>query len=122
MASLSPVGVSRQCEPSATSVTAALRPGHTGAALVSRLLRRMGPLGVAITVGQAALVVRNHWNETPQESRARLAELVKRSGGRPSSLSEAERRELSAHVRALRLGQLGGKLAASAGGRGRRRR
>jgi len=82
----------------------------------------MGPLGAAITVGQAALVVRNHWNETPQESRARLAELVKRSGGRPSSLSEAERRELSAHVRALRLGQLGGKLAASAGGRGRRRR
>lgn len=72
---------------------------------------------MAITVGQAALVVRRHWNETPEDSRSRLSELLKRSGGRPSNLSDAERRELSAHVRALRLGQLGGKLAAAVAGR-----
>ncbi len=75
-----------------------------------------------MTVGQAALVVRKHWQETPQASRERLSELIKRSGGRPSNLSDAERRELAEHARALRLGQLGGKLAATASGRGRRRR
>ena len=66
----------------------------------------MGPLGLALTVGQAAWATRRHWQAVPAARRERLQALLRQSGGRPSNLSPAERRELSELVRELDLGNI----------------
>lgn len=89
------------------------------------VLGKLGPLGVALTVGQSANAARRHWQTVPPASRARLQTLVRQSGGRPSSLSPEERQELNGLVRDLQLGALGRKIATNAAfgrrGLGRRR-
>ncbi len=77
-------------------------------------LKRIGPLGTALTLGQLGLVVHRHWHEIPAEQRTRLAHLLRKSRGRPSNLSRPERAELRQLVRALELSGLLRAGAASA--------
>ena len=78
------------------------------------LFRRVGALGMAISVGQAALVAREHWIRLAPHERARLQALVQKSGGRRSRLSDEERQEFADLVRKLELGRLGRRVAFSA--------
>jgi len=66
-------------------------------------LKRIGPLGTALTLGQLGLVVHRHWHAIPAEHRTRLAHLLRKSRGRPSNLSRSERGELRRLLRALEL-------------------
>jgi hypothetical protein len=82
----------------------------------------MGPLGVALAVGQTAWAARQHWQTVPADRRERLQTLVRRSGGRPSNLSPAERQELGRLVRELELGRFARQAATDAAFSRRRRR
>jgi hypothetical protein len=86
-----------------------------------RLLRRAAPWLVVYEMGRAA---KDHWDHLDPRDRNRLAELVRRSKGRPQNLSRSERDELRQLVRRLELLRLGGAIggAAIAGRRGRRGR
>lgn len=83
---------------------------------VGSTLKRIGPLGTALTLGQVAWTVRQHWVAIPVEHRSRLQELLRKSRGRPSNLSRSERRELRGLVKHLNLGRLAreGAMSASA--------
>jgi len=77
-------------------------------------------------LGQAALIVRDHWRDLPEVDRARVTELAKKSKGRPTGLTAAERSELSEIARRADLKKLGrdlGPLAAkrALAGKGLRR-
>jgi hypothetical protein len=69
-------------------------------------LKRVGPFGTALTLGQLAWTVRAHWLAIPSEHRDRLADLLRKSRGKPSNLSRSERRELRELVRRLNLTRL----------------
>ncbi len=74
--------------------------------MLGSAIRRIGPLGSAVIAFQLASTTRHHWQSIPSEDRARLQTLLRRSHGKPSNLSEAERRELIKLVRALQLPRL----------------
>lgn len=61
--------------------------------------------------GQAAIVLRDHWQQVPVHDRERLTELLKASKGRPSALTPKQRDELSAIVRRFDVKSLGRDLA-----------
>jgi hypothetical protein len=71
-----------------------------------RKLRKVGPLGVGLTVGQIAWTIQQHWQAIPAERRERFQELLRKSKGKPSNLSKSERRELRKLVRRLNVPQL----------------
>ena len=70
------------------------------------LLRRVGPLGASIAAAQTALTLHRHWQSIPRRDRERLQELLRKSKGRRSNLSRAERRELRRLLTALQLPRL----------------
>ncbi len=84
-------------------------------------LRRMGRLGIATALGQAAWSIRRQWMALPPDRRERLQALLRQSGGRPSSLSPAERQELRGIVAELNLGEVLRNSAMRASGGGFRR-
>ena len=87
--------------------------------------RAVERVGLAFTVYQVAVALREHWLSIPAAKRARATELVTRSGLRPSRLSPSERAELKRLVGAMRLPQLGRRLGGIAFAKrraGRRRR
>jgi hypothetical protein len=55
-----------------------------------RTMRRKVPW---IVVFEAAMMMRNRWRRLPPHERARLAELVRKSQGRPHRLTRQERAE-----------------------------
>ncbi len=69
-------------------------------------LKRIGPLGTALTLAQLSLLLHRHWLTIPAEQRSRLQELLRKSRGRPSRLTRAERGELRELVRNLDLARL----------------
>ena len=83
-------------------------------------LKRVGPLGTALTLGQLGLVAHRHWQSLPSEHRVRLRELVAKSRGRPSNLSHSERHELRYLLHRLELARLARSGARGALGLGRR--
>lgn len=68
------------------------------------------------------LAIRRHWQQTSPEDRTRVQELLKRSGGRPASLTPDERRDLLRSVQALKPSELIRDLAATGIRPGRRTR
>jgi hypothetical protein len=46
-----------------------------------------------IAVFEAAMLMRNRWRRLPPHERSRLAELARKSGGRPHHLTREERAE-----------------------------
>ncbi len=74
--------------------------------LLARAFRKIGPLGSAVIALQVANTTRLHWQSIPSEHRARLQSLLRDSHGRPSNLSEEERRELRKLLLALELPRL----------------
>jgi hypothetical protein len=76
-----------------------------------RRLRRVGPLGLALTAGQVALVVHEHWHRLPVDRRRRLQELLRDSKGHPKRLSREERAELRSLVTELNLTRLARRTA-----------
>ena len=70
-----------------------------------------------LAIAQIALLVRRHMKLLEPDERSRLANLVKKSRGRPrSNLSENEREEMLRLVRKLEPGKLGqGALGAVRG-------
>jgi hypothetical protein len=74
--------------------------------LLTRAIRKLGPLGSAVMAAQVASLAREHWQSLSSDERARLRSLLARSHGRPSNLSKAERRELSKLIGALNLPRL----------------
>ena len=69
---------------------------------LQRLLK-IGPLGTALTLGQVAWAVRQHWQSIHPDRRDRLQQLLRQSKGNPSRLPASERRELRELVRQLNL-------------------
>ncbi|MHB8242457.1 MAG: hypothetical protein ACYDHN_10745, partial [Solirubrobacteraceae bacterium] len=70
----------------------------------SALPKRLGgalPIGRLLLAGQVALMAGRHLGRLDGGQRRRLARLVRRSRGRPSTLTAAERRELAALVARL---------------------
>jgi hypothetical protein len=89
------------------------------------LLRRLGPWGWILLLGQALFITRQHWRNASPADRARLTELLRRSKGRPNALSAAERQEALDLARGLRPGKLARDLFMGVirpGRRARRRR
>jgi hypothetical protein len=76
------------------------------AAMLGSVIRKIGPLGSAVIAFQLASTTRQHWQSIPSEDRARLQSLLRRSHGKPSNLSKADRQELRNLVRALQLPRL----------------
>lgn len=72
-------------------------------ARLSRHSRSVGRSGSPVTsrtlpfllLGQAAMILRDHWRSLPASDRERLAQLLKASGGRPMNLTPHQRTELS---------------------------
>lgn len=81
-----------------------------------------GRLGLAQAAGRFVWSARRQWQDLPADRRRRLQELLRRSRGRPSALTAAERRELGALMRELELGRLVRSAAATAAAEGRFRR
>jgi hypothetical protein len=71
---------------------------------------------------RAGVVLGRRWRSLSQKERARLARLLRQSGGRPGNLSEKERKELRKLAGKLDLKGMGRELGALARGRRRRRR
>lgn len=65
------------------------------------LLRRFGPVGIALALVRAATATRAHWREIPEADRLRMRALSGKSRGRPSNLSPDERSELLGLMRTL---------------------
>lgn len=77
-----------------------------------------------VLLGQAAMVLKDHWQRVSAADRARLAELLKASKGRPNNLTPQQRSELSKIVKRADIAGLGRSLAPIAtrtGTRGKRR-
>ncbi len=85
------------------------------------MLRRILPWLLVFEVLRAG---RDHWDRLDPDDRARVSALMRRSRGNPRNLTAADRDELRALGRRLRLGRLGFSLATAAvvGRRKRRRR
>jgi hypothetical protein len=98
------------------------RPGNTDGMLLGRVIRKIGPLGSVVIAFQVASTTRQHWQSVPSEDRARLQLLLRRSRGKPSNLSTAERRELVKLVHSLQLPRLVRDAAVNAVGIGRQLR
>ncbi|MEA2370515.1 MAG: hypothetical protein QOH12_909 [Solirubrobacteraceae bacterium] len=81
---------------------------------------KVGTVGAVVTLGQLAMIVREHWQSIPARHRNRVQTLVTRSGGRPSNLSRAEQAELRGLVSELRLAELARRIGPVALGSGRR--
>jgi hypothetical protein len=75
---------------------------------------------MAETASRFVWSARRQWQDLPPERRRRAQELLRRSRGRPSALSPAERSELTSLIRELDLGRLVRDAATSSVG-GRRR-
>lgn len=75
--------------------------------------------GLAAVAGQFVWSAQRRWRELPPDRRRRLQALLRKSGGRPSALSAAERQELGRLMRELELVQLFRNAATSAASEGR---
>jgi hypothetical protein len=62
---------------------------------------------------EIALITRSHWRRLEHEERRRLAELLRKSRGRPSRLSARERGEAAELLEKLDYAELGGNVAAT---------
>jgi hypothetical protein len=90
-----------------------------------RAMRRSVPLLWAFVVAEALTTTRRHFAGVDPKARRRVAELVRKSGGRPSNLSSQEKQELRRLVGQMDLWRLSKDLAAVAspvGVPGRRKR
>jgi hypothetical protein len=74
-------------------------------------LRRLAPWLIVFEVLRAA---REHWDQLDPADRAQVADLMRRSRGNPRNLTAADREELRALGRRLRLWRLGVSLATAA--------
>lgn len=52
-----------------------------------------------LLLGQAAIILRDHWRTLPAADRDRLAQLLKASGGRPMNLTPSQRAEIASIVK-----------------------
>jgi hypothetical protein len=90
-----------------------------------RATRRAVPLMWAFLVAEALTTTRRHFAGIDPKARARAAELVRKSKGRPSNLTAHEKTELRRVVGEMDLWQLSKDLAAVAspvGAPGRKKR
>ncbi len=70
------------------------------------LLRRLGPWAWPVMLAQAALAIRRHLQTTSPQDRARVGQLLRKSGGRPTNLTADERQDLLGAARRLQPGRL----------------
>jgi hypothetical protein len=75
------------------------------------LLRRLAPWLIVFEVLRSG---RDHWDRLDPVDRAQVSDLMRRSHGNPRNLTAADRAELRALGRRLRLGRLGLSVAAAA--------
>jgi hypothetical protein len=59
---------------------------------------------------EAAWLANRHWRRLDPQERARLRELIRKSRGRPSKLTDRERGEAAALLRKLDYAELGGNV------------
>ncbi|MFL5907201.1 MAG: hypothetical protein ACJ75Z_06345 [Solirubrobacterales bacterium] len=82
--------------------------------MVSRFARRSRFLAqrLWLVAGlEVAWLARRHWRRLEPEERRRLLELARRSRGRPSRLSERERREAAELLEKVDYAEFGGNVA-----------
>jgi hypothetical protein len=70
---------------------------------VMRVRRLMRSAGAALTTAQIGWLLAQQWRSLPARDRGRFQALLRKSQGRPSNLSRAERRELMRITKALEL-------------------
>ncbi|MDQ2761929.1 MAG: hypothetical protein M3Y17_16260 [Actinomycetota bacterium] len=70
------------------------------------LLRRLGPWAWPVMLVRGALAIRRHLQATSPQDRARVQELLRKSGGRPANLDGDERQDLLRAARRLEPGRL----------------
>jgi len=78
------------------------------------LRRRLGPWAWPLMLIRAALAIRRHWQTTSPQDRARVQQLIRKSGGNPANLSTDERQDLLQATQRLRPGTLMRDLAINA--------
>jgi hypothetical protein len=66
-----------------------------------------------VAAAEVALIGHRHWRRLEPDERHRLLELAKKSKGRPSKLSERERREASELLEKLGHAELAGSVAST---------
>jgi hypothetical protein len=66
-----------------------------------------------VAAAEIALRTRRHWRRLDREERRRLARLLTKSRGRPSRLTEGERREAAELLDKLDYAALGGGIAST---------
>ena len=71
---------------------------------------------------QAGMIAREHWAKLERDDRAELQSLIRKSRGRASNLSAAERARARALIDKLELGTFGKRLVPVATGLRRKRR
>jgi hypothetical protein len=79
----------------------------------TRMARRSKWLGKYvwfIGAAEAAMITRRHWTQLEPHERKRLYALIRKSRGRPSKLTQAERDEASALLQKLDYAKLGGDV------------
>jgi hypothetical protein len=74
-----------------------------------------GRLGLATAAGRFLVSARQQWQDLPPDRRRRLQTLLRKSRGRPSGLSAAERGEIAQLVKELELARLVRDAAVNAG-------
>jgi hypothetical protein len=75
------------------------------------LLRRLAPWLIVFEVLRAG---HDHWGRLDPADRRRVSDLMRRTRGNPANLTPADRAELLAVGRSMRLGRLGFSLATAA--------
>jgi hypothetical protein len=75
------------------------------------MLRRLVPWLILFEVLRAG---RDHWGRLDPADRRQVSDLMRRSRGNPANLTAADRTELRALGRRLRLGRLGFSVATAA--------
>lgn len=76
----------------------------------ARRSRWLGERLWLIAALEAAWLARRHWRRLDPEERARLRELIRKSRGRPSNLTERERDEATVLLEKLDYAELGGSV------------
>ncbi|MSO41141.1 MAG: hypothetical protein EXQ70_04490 [Solirubrobacterales bacterium] len=93
-----------------------LQDAARGAGTTASRGRWLARGAVLLAVAEVAVALREHMQRLTPEERAHLVEIVKQSKGRPSNLSNRDRKELKRILDKIEPRELARRVAGSAGG------
>jgi hypothetical protein len=84
-------------------------------------LPKIGWIGWTLLAAELAVLLKHHWDRLEASERQRMIEIVGKSRGRPSNLSDREKRELRELVDKIGPRELAGNVVRTANPLGRKR-